>query len=193
MIKRTVARVRTVAGLAPFLLCALNIAFALGLSYFVDFTPVLHSWYANVWPLNYRYMEALRSFSFAEDSIAYTVLILSNTAVIAYLYSITIFVAYIASIFAKKVSLKYYGDILDMRRAWPVMFFAVICAAFFMFSNFEDTLSLYRLSIHRPLTIYIVIIAVGILCLISSVTFIAAVLANHFLTTITNAWGKFRD
>ncbi|SFI48661.1 hypothetical protein SAMN04515648_0101 [Phyllobacterium sp. CL33Tsu] len=194
MVKRrtVVAKVSAVAGLMPFLLSALNIVFILILSYFIDFTPVLNSWYANVWPLNYRYIEALRGYSFTDNNIAYAVLVLSNTAAIAYLYSIIILVAYMISILSNMVSLKYYRDILDVRQAWSLMLFAMMCAAFFLVSNFEDTLSLYRLSIHRPLTISIIIMAVGILCLVSSVAVIAVVLANQLLTTITHAWGKLR-
>jgi hypothetical protein len=191
--RRTVAKLSAVAGLTPFLFCAVNIVFILFLSYFIDLTPVLNSWYANAWPLNYRYIETLRGYSFTEGSIAYVVLVLSNTAAIAYLYSMTIFLSYVSSILLNKVSLKYYSDILDFRQSWPLLLFAMLCAAFFLVSNFEDTSSLYRLSIHRPLTISIIIMAVGILCMINSVAFIAVILANQFLTTITNAWRKLRD
>lgn len=134
----------------PILIFANLISFWI-ISHFHDFKSFLNSNYVEIFPKNYEYISALRSFEVDTNTIAYIAIANCVSAFLCYSYGF----AYVAvAVFVMPCrnieSIKSGKEIPFKVIAYGVTITAAIIWVLYE-SNFRETYVIYQLSVYRPL------------------------------------------
>lgn len=166
----------------PLALCSVDIVIMCISSYFIDLTFMLHSDYINIWPMNVRYIAALRSFGISENTIAYIAISTAHSTIIDGLYCIFVFLTFgIIHKFTR--SYPFYRYKASWTQIGGYLLFWLLIVGYILITDFENSHSLRELSVHRPMILSLILLHFIIYLALISSTLTLCLLINKLTET----------
>ena len=111
-----------------------------------------HSWFADIWPLNYKYSIKLTQLNVSYENSCYVRNALSINFIVLILSFLIAFVCRVRS--------DWFRGKMVVEGNWPIkaLIFVMIMSAFLLWYNFSRDTSLSSLNVDRPLWISIMMI-----------------------------------